>query len=680
MTNSNTNQFKDWNNYYNLIIKGLKVFLFYLSVLSLCRVIFIALLQDYMGADAGSADIWLALFGGTRLSIQTAGLMTMVVGLPSAVAAVFSRKGGKIIFKVLSAATAAVNMILFFASIPYYHQFHSRFHQMLFNTANDDVYALFVSLVQEFNLPLRLSGALLVAFVVWWLLNKFIELQFTEHLGIKGKLESWGKAGVWAEKILVIAVFYLVARLVFFGGSLSWENSVSWENAGITKDAFLNEAILDDYQAIYRGYRMNGRLLSSEGLDFTPQQIQELAAHMVGKNPDSNNLEDYITRRAQGPQIEKPKHIFLIVSESYANWPLLDKYKNLHIADGMRSVIKEQDTAYCPAFLPNGGSTVSAVTGIVTGLADANLYLTTMPESFEAPYPTSIAPQMKELGYDTTMWYAGPATWERIEPFVLAQGFDHFRGKGSMPQNATGSVWGVDDEYLYQAVLEGVDPEKDSFNVILNVSNHSPFNVELSSKGFDSQQVIAGLPEEVKGDAELINQLGHFWYADREMAKFIKAVKEKYPDSLVLVVGDHAERYNIDKTPSIYERYGVPFIITGRGVTQNLMIPKAAGSQIDIAPTILEMIAPKGFKYMSIGSSLTRHNTMGVNYAVWFTRDYYGEADIYPLQPIPIDANGGAEPMDVLEMQIYCDTVRSISWWLPKYGNILDESLMEAKK
>ena len=139
MTNSNKNQFKDWNNYYNLIIKGLKVFLFYLSVLSLCRVIFIGLLRDYMGADAASADIWLALFGGTRLSIQTAGLMTMVVGLPSAVATVFSRKGGKILFKVLSAVTAAVTMILFFASIPYYHQFHSRFHQILFNTANDDV-------------------------------------------------------------------------------------------------------------------------------------------------------------------------------------------------------------------------------------------------------------------------------------------------------------------------------------------------------------------------------------------------------------------------------------------------------------------------------------------------------------------------------------------------------------
>ena len=680
MTNNWLNQFKDWNNYYNLIIKGLKVFLFYLSVLSLCRVIFIALLQDYMGSEAGPADVWLALFGGTRLSIQTAGIMTVAVGLPSALAAVFSRRGGKWFFKVLSAVTAAVTMILFFASLPYYHQFHSRFHQLLFNTANDDVYALFVSLVQEFNLPLRLAGALLLAFVVWWLLNKFLGLQLAERLGAGGRLSALGRTGIWAEKILVISILYLVARLVFFGGSLSWENSVSWENAGITRDAFLNEAILDDYQAIYRGYRMNGRLLSSEGLDFTPRQIQELAAHMAGKEPDSNNLADYIGRTAQGPLVNKPKHIFLILSESYANWPLLDKYKKLHIADGMKRIIGEPDTAYCPTFLPNGGSTVSAVTGIVTGLADANLYLTTMPESFAGPYPTAIAPQMKALGYYTAMWYAGPATWERIEPFVLAQGFDQFRGRGSMPPESTGSVWGVDDEYLYEAVLKGIDPERASFNVILNVSNHSPFNVDLSAKGFDARTVMAGLPEEAKGNEELLRQLGHFWYADREMAKFIKTIKEKYPDSLVLVVGDHAERYNIDRTPNIYERYGVPFIITGKGVTPQLLSPKAAGSQIDIAPTLVEMIAPKGFKYMSIGSSLTGRNTMGVNYAVWLTRDYYGEADIYPLQPIPIDTNGGAEPMDVLEMQIYCDTIRSISWWLPKYGNILDESLMEAKK
>lgn len=667
-----------WNDFYNLAVIGLKVFLFYLSVLSLCRIVFINILSEYMGS-VGDDDIWLAIWGGTRLSIQTAGIMALVIVIPPLIIGGVHQRAGRIAFKAISALVAASTSILFFASIPYYHQFHSRFHQILFNTFNDDVYALFISLVQEFNLPLRLAGALFCAFILWWLLNRLLALQFAQRLGLAGFWAKRGRTGKWTERILTLAIFYLIARLIFFGGSLSWENSVNWENAGITRNQFLNEAILDDYQAVYRGYRMNGRLLSSEGLDFTTDQIRELAAHLAQRPADSDNLAVYLTRYAQGPQLDKPRHIFVIVAESYANWPLLDKYAKLHIADGVKEIIGRDSSAYCRAFLPNGGSTVSAVTGVVTGLADSNLYLTTMPESFKAPYPTAIAPQMEQLGYETSFWYAGPATWERIEPFTLAQGFDHFYGRGNMPEEATGSVWGCDDEYLYQAVLAGVAPDKASFNVILNVSNHSPFNVDLAAKGFDPAQVVAGLPEAEKNNSELITQLGHFWYADREMGKFVKKLQEKYPDCLVVIVGDHAERYNIDKKPSVYERYGVPLIITGRGVRQDMFVSKSAGSQIDIGPTLIEMIAPQGFQYMAIGSSLTRSNTMGVNYAVWFTHDYYGEADTLPLVATAIDDPPGPA-VDLLEVQIYIDTIRALSWWVPKYGLILDQSLLEERK
>ncbi len=676
-----TSMFKgvNWNYFYNLAVRGLKVFLFYLSVLSLCRIAFINILQEYMGPAVTGSDIWLAIFSGARLSVQTAGIITLLVGIPAILVGMFHAKAGKVVLQGLNAVALTITTILFFASIPYYHQFHSRFHQILFNAVNDDMYALLISLVQEFNLPLRLLGALLVAAGLWWLLNRLIDCQIAEKLHLTGFWTNRGKAGIWTERVLVVAGFYLVARLVFFGGSLSWENSVNWENAGITKDQFLNEAILDDYQAIYRGYRMNGRLLSSEGLDFTTDQIRELAAHMARRPADSDDLTVYLTRTAQGPQLERPKHIFIILSESYANWPLLDKYANLHVADSVKKIISEEDTAYCRSFLPNGGSTVSAVTGVVTGLADSNLYLTTMPESFAAPYPTALAPQMEALGYETNFWYAGPATWERIEPFTLAQGFDHFYGRGNMPDDATGSVWGCDDEYLYEAVLKGVSPDKDSVNIILNVSNHSPFNVDMESKGFDPQKVVGGLPEEEQDNSELINQLGHFWYADREIGKFVSQVKEKYPDSLVVIVGDHAERYNIDKTPSIYERYGIPLVITGKGIKKDMIISKGAGSHIDIGPTLIEMIAPKGFQYLSIGSSLSRQNYMGVNYAVWFTHDYYGEADIMPLVPMAIDEPPGPA-IDTLELQIYIDTVRALSWWVPKYGLILDPKLLEGNK
>lgn len=660
----------------NCIYRGLKVFLYYLSVLSLCRLIFCLVLHEYWGPDTGWEDLLQTLWLGSRLSIQTAGILALFTAVPAGLINILSRLWSRRVESFLSGIVLTITSILFVASFPYYGQFHSRFHQLLFNAGNDDMYALFISLVQEFNLPLRLTGALLLAFCLW--------------LGLKYLL-AWGEAKPRTAYSLYIKssrgksiakgaamalLLYVLGRLIVFGGSWGWETALEWENVGVTKDSFMNEAILDDYQAIYRGYRMNNRMLACNGLNFTAEQIQQLAGELAGRSADSNNLDDYLRREAQGAQVAKPKQIFLIVSESYANWPLLDKYSQLHIADGMKGIIAGEDADYCNAMLPNGASTISAMTGVTTGLADANLYLTTMPESFKEPYITAIAPQMEKLGYTTNFWYAGPATWERIGAFTEAQGFQHFYGRGDMPEEAQGSVWGCDDEYLYAQVLQRVSPDTSSFNVILNVSNHSPYTVDVAAKGFDADKLRQALPPEAAKDDWLVNELGHYWYADRELAGFVKNLKAKYPDCLVLIVGDHADRYNIDKQPSMYERYVVPFVVTGAGVHKGTLLPDSAGSQIDIGPTIIEMVAPKGFAYYAIGSSLTRSNRQGVNYGFWITRDFMGEADKIPLEPVQIEGSQGRS-INEPALQHYIDAVRSISWWRPKYGPVLDEALLK---
>lgn len=660
----------------NCIYRGLKVFFYYLSVLSLCRLIFCLVLQEYWGPDTGWQDLLQTLWLGSRLSIQTAGILALFTAVPAGLITILSRLWGRRLESLLSGIVLTITSILFVASFPYYGQFHSRFHQLLFNAGNDDMYALFISLVQEFNLPLRLAGALLLAFCLWRGLKYFLawgDTKFGNNYSLYSK-PSRGKS--IAKGIAMALVLYVLGRLIVFGGSWGWETALEWENVGVTKDSFMNEAILDDYQAIYRGYRMNNRMLACNGLNFTAEQIQQLAGELAGRSADSNNLDDYLRREAQGAQVAKPKQIFLIVSESYANWPLLDKYSKLHIADGMKGIIAGEDADYCNAMLPNGASTISAMTGVTTGLADANLYLTTMPESFKQPYITAIAPQMEKLGYTTNFWYAGPATWERIGAFTEAQGFQHFYGRGDMPEEAEGSVWGCDDEYLYAQVLQGVSPDTSSFNVILNVSNHSPYTVDVAAKGFDADKLRQALPPEAAKDDWLVNELGHYWYADRELAGFVKNLKAKYPDCLVLIVGDHADRYNIDKQPSMYERYVVPFVVTGAGVHKGTLLPDSAGSQIDIGPTIIEMVAPKGFAYYAIGSSLTRSNRQGVNYGFWITRDFMGEADRIPLEPVQIEGSQG-RPINEPALQHYIDAVRSISWWRPKYGPVLDEALLK---
>ena len=642
------------NNIIEILKRGLMMFVFFLLMFSIGRIVFIFALRDYI-SEASAIDILTALWVGLRLSCQTAGILALLILLSSIIS--------RVAMKYVSIIVFVITSTLYVASFPFYEQFHSNFNQMIFNAVNDDMYALLITFIDEFNLPLRLLAALTLSMILYKL--------FIKTLQIFSRIKPAMRPTQKIFSVLIVALTYLVVTLSIFGGGLNWQTELNFENIGVTKDKFLNEAILDSYQAIYRSYVLQSRIASSAGLNFTAEDIKELAAQHANQPPTSNSLNDYLRHQAKGSMIPKPKHIFVIISESYANWPLLDKYTELHIADGMKSIISAENSDYCPTFLPNGGSTVSAVTGIVTGLADANLYLTTLPQSFTAPYLTATAPQMKNLGYDTNFFYAGPTTWERIEELSISQGFDKFYGEGDIVSEfripnyelrIKNNVWGVDDKFLYNFVEDKLDVSTPSFNVILNTSNHAPYTVDLEAEGITLSKTF--------DDESLNKKLAHHFYADRELKKFIDTMKLKAPESLFVIVGDHADRCNIDKQPSDYERFGVPLIITGNGIHHELLNKKSAGSQIDIIPTIIELIAPKDFEYYSIGKSLTE-NTHGVNYALFITRTALGNANAFPLKPEPLSADVAIESEDWSTLENYINYVRGVSYWLAKFGKEL---------
>lgn len=644
------------------ILKIIKTFVFFWLLLCIYRIIFIGGMHEYIAVDSDFSLIFTAIYSGAKLSLQTAGILTLCM-LISLVAEGFSKRL-RWFRQVCSFCVLFITTLLFIARFPFYQQFHSGFNQMIFTAMHEDVYALFISLIEEFHLPLKLCIVVLLVCVLNYIFNKFIDK--------KWGFFKWSKLKSKYRLIILLIGVYLLATLSLYGGGWSWKSGVNWENAGITNDTFLNESILDDYQAIYRAYANQMRMEACNGLSFSAQNVRDLAKSLTNKD-GGNDLSIYLAKEATGAKIEKPKHIFVIVSESYANWPLLDKYSNLHIADNMKKIIAEDDTIYTSHMLPSGSSTVGALMTMVTGMANSNLYLTTMPEALANPYITATAPQMKNLGYETSFWYAGPATWENIQEFTLAQGFDNFYSRGNIDPNATGSVWGADDEYLYDAIFKQIDDNKMTFSVILNTSNHSPFNIDLEKEGFDVSKVIEGLPDKEKNNQELIKELGHFWYADKMASDFINKVKAKYPDSLFIFVGDHADRYNIDKVPTMYERYSVPLIITGKGIQRDLLPEDMAGSQIDIMPTVIDLIAPEGFTYYSVGKSLSE-NKLGQSYAFWITADAIGNTD--DLVEKPQYFNREVLP-DRTVLENYINGVRAISWWLGKYGTIIDEALLQ---
>ena len=273
---------------------------------------------------------------------------------------------------------------------------------------------------------------------------------------------------------------------------------------------------------------------------------------------------------------------------------------------------------------------------------------------------------MKRLGYIANFFYAGPATWERIGEFTIAQDFDNFYSQGdiSAEKAVKGNVWGVDDKFLYQFVESKLNLETPTFNVILNTSNHAPYTVDLEEEGITLSKTF--------DDDDLNKKLAHQLYADRELKRFIDNITSKVPESIFVIVGDHADRCNIDKQPSDYERFGVPFIITGKGIKRGILAANSAGSHIDIIPTIIELIAPQNFEYYSIGTSLIE-NDRGVNYAFFMTRTAIGNANSFPLQPEPLRSGMDIQSFDESTMQNYINFVRSSSYWLAKFDSNLND-------
>ncbi|BEU86933.1 hypothetical protein TAMA11512_03970 [Selenomonas sp. TAMA-11512] len=688
-----------------ILERGLPLYVYYVLLLFCMHLFFILYLGvygGYLAADSTSGDIWTSLVQGTRLSMQTAGFMTLFSMAPFVVV----RVAGRLVFTVVElwtkrdvpagldillsayparilerafvACTLFVTMFLFMASLPYYEQFHSMFHQTLFQGgANGDTWALLITLWDGFDLPLRLIGVCILTYLSFQ--AAYLTIFSSIVIQLIGTLLP---AAI--RFILLTAAFALVCLWTTFGGALSWQTAIDWENVGITKDSFLNEAMLDPYQALYRAYRLQTRFEAGNGLSFTADDVRLLAAARAGMPPDSTDLSAYLQRTVQTGTDTPPSHVFLIISESYAAWPLSEAYKDLPIAADMRALIDEEDSIAAYTLLPNGSATVSALTGIVTGLADANLYLTTRPASFAAPYLTAAAPQLAKLGYETTFFYAGPATWENITSFTEAQGFDRVYSRGDFAaEDGAGNVWGIDDVPFYEGVLEKArasddadadaagNPAAKSFCVLLNTSNHSPYTVPVFDT-LDKEALRQALPEKDRDDEWLLSELGHYWYATKALVAFVKEVKARYPDALIAIVGDHADRYNLEKTPAMYERFAVPLILTGHGIRKGLLPADAAGSHIDIMPTLLELIAPQGYAYYAVGRPL-QQNKVGVNYGYFIQYNAIGEADKTPLTAQPVNGQTGAVDEDALRMEI--DAIRGSSWWLPSFGVTLDDRL-----
>lgn len=651
-------KFLSWDCFLFNLKQDFKVFIFTWIYLNLLRIIAVISMKQY-AVDIDGTDIFWTVFYGARMSLKTAGILMLLSFLFATLPYFFLKKKQDRLRICIATIYFFITNILFVAKFFYYKEFHTSFNEMVFNAINDDISALIYTFIEQYHLIEAVIGVAVFTAGLVWCLYKILLIKInccnkTKCSRYKDKL---------LFKILVVVMTLVFALFIRFGGSFSYANSLHWENCAKTKDTFLNEMILDDMQAIYRGYSIKKRIDNGiiYGVDRSQIEsyVENLAkytdADKLGKK-DLSQIDANLYYEAQGNNIGKKQHIFIIIGESFAQWPLLDEYTDLNLGSNIKAIMQAPNSTYTHNFMPNGAFTPMAVNAVVSGLSEVNIYPNHQYESYKQVYATALAPQLKKLGYKTQFWYSGFSGWERIKDFALAQGFDEFYCASDY-QYPSGNVWGSDDGFIFEQLENEVqNNDEATAYVILSVSNHAPYSVDLVAEGFPKEQVKALLPENVKNDEDLLNRLGHYWYTDKIIGNFVKSIEAKYPkENLFMITGDHADRTNIEDNPTLFNRYTVPFIIYGDGITKELLSDNVVGGHINMGATLIELIAPKGFGYYSLGKSLTRSDNInvGFNDTIWLTKDGIGKID-------------GNEPDFVNETIKEC---RTISWWRTIKGN-----------
>jgi len=297
------------------------------------------------------------------------------------------------------------------------------------------------------------------------------------------------------------------------------------------------------------------------------------AAEVLGfpARPDEPFLKRLPTHAGGTP----PQQIVILVEESLGSdyvaalggrfdcTPELER----HFADGY----------LLSGLVANGNRTVRGLEGVLCSFVPLPGYAVLRRGKSENV--ATVARVLRDSGYRTAFFYGGEGTFDHIQPFVEANGWQEFHAEEEYPEEAFRTAWGVADEYVFDALLARQETARARgeplFATMLSVSNHKPYAFPRGRYALPS---------------ELTGRKGAVRYADACLGGYLDelAARGLADDTLVLIVGDHGARvYGAESIPTASYRIPALFVTSDprwRGQRSARLC-----SQVDLVPTLLDL-------------------------------------------------------------------------------------------
>lgn len=556
-------------------------------------------------------------------------LTLVVVTLPSSLIGSYGgiSHGLRLVLFVLY---ALVLYCAFVGKMLFYYHFHDVYNRNMWLGKNADKKNLWDIFFNQNHGAWLLAGGVVYGIAMYALGGYLLGLPVfaLPHVG--------STAGQYA---LNTAVFLLTIAIYYwfnFGGTFRHRLKPEWDEvpSEVKNDVFLGKATMDDLVALKIVWKHPAPDFVAESEEMTEKNIKVVLPNYAAQQ---NPLQGFV-RHAQGARIAMPKHIFFILEESHCQGLYDETYNMLNVVKYTKRLRNTSGSLVINNFQPAGMISQTALGSILLGIYDCDVELNENKLIWDmdaAWLPTTMAGQLKKLGYETSFWYGGSLTWGSLKHFTPAAGFEHaYGGPDFCPPDSPQTWLGVYDHIYLDEVakkIENTATDKPQFHFIYTTSNHGPYNIPYEKYGIEEKDAVSLPLGTLKAGDMDMRRFAGILYADKAVGDFVERMKKLDKDSLFILTGDHASAVApFDKgilprkDMLLRERILTSFSMHHPELKPKMLAGNVLGEHQNILPTIMELIAPKGHEYYSLKPPLTEKIDHVVTPYSWMTEKSIG--------------------------------------------------------
>lgn len=526
------------------------------------RLVFLAYNHE-LAADCSGGELCMAILHGFKLDIITAGYLT-VLPLIATIVSIWLRvgeRGTRIWQRMMTyyyAIMVALVALIETADIGMFVEWQTRIDAQVTIYSPKEMMAS-VSLSNGIAALLYIAATTAVGVLLYrWVTRRWFEPKFEPKNRLFRLLkERQVRILSTCAMVLVAGVLFVVVR----GGFTTATANIS--KAYFSPKMFLNQVAINPvfsfFSTLLKGDDFNEYNFYSDD-----EAIAIFAEAMRGEGGDDAISKRWLTT-------ERPNVVMIIVegmgrsiSDATEDGKAVAPNINRLRSEGIWF-----EHFYASSFRTDRG-TLAILSGF-----PSQPKMTLMSHINKATKLPGIADALRKEGYQTRFIYGGDANFANTRAYLYSTGFNEVADEREVNYGGHRSKWGSADDavlnWASDAIIERMDGGKPTFDVILTLSSHEPFEVPYNR-----------LKDE---------QFNAYAFTDEEIGSFVERMRESehWDNTLIVIIPDHGCPYPNASTYSSAERHQIPMVWVGGAIKEPLNLEDHA-SQTDLAATLLSQL------------------------------------------------------------------------------------------